>query len=61
MPANINPIETQTEIRRIDLNAGEKLETNIKTECDTLGAAGYQLCGCFVVASQLVLLFQLTR
>lgn len=60
--ANTASIETQTQCRRITLNPPPaNLDQSITSLCDTMGAAGYQLCGTFVLGSELILVFELTR
>lgn len=60
--ANTQPIDTQTQSRRITLNPPPPdLNQSIRTLCDTMGAAGYQLCSTFVLGTELVLVFELTR
>jgi hypothetical protein len=59
--ANTAPIETQTEVRRISLATTVNLEQRIQQTCDTMGAAGYQLCASFSEGGELILIFQLTR
>jgi hypothetical protein len=59
--ANTAPIDTQTEVQRINLATTLNLEQRIKQNCDNMGSAGYQLCASFVQNGELILIFQLTR
>ena len=56
---NTAPIDTQTKVIRIDLTGD--VETQIRAECDRMGALGYELRAAFVQGGNLVLIFQLTR
>lgn len=60
--ANTTPIDTQTQCRRITLNPPPpNLDQSVADACDTMGAAGYQLCGTFILGTELILVFELTR
>jgi hypothetical protein len=52
-------INTQTQVA--DLSAtSPTLKTDIATKCDNMGAAGWILCGTFVVGTTLYLVFEQT-
>jgi hypothetical protein len=59
--ANTTPIETQTQCRRISLAPEPDLNQRLTALCDTMGAAGFLLSASFVIGTELVLVFQLTR
>ena len=59
--ANTTSIDVQTETRRIPLVPKTDLDTRLKQLANVMGAAGYQLCATFVVETELVIVFQLTR
>ena len=49
---------TKTKIKKITISAGSDIFQSIQEECDTLGAAGYNLVSSFVIDDSVVLIFQ---
>lgn len=48
----------ETEIRKITIKNTPNLNERIKTECNEMGDIGYHLVASFVLADELVLIFQ---
>jgi hypothetical protein len=55
-------INTQTQTRRIPTSPAvtPNLENALNGICDLMGAAGYILCGTFILGADLVLVFEQT-
>lgn len=52
-------IETETEVRRIELAQIHDIAESIKYECDKMAILGYDLASSFVLNDEVVLIFTL--
>lgn len=52
-------IETETEVKRIELAQVHDIAESIKYECDQMAILGYELASSFVLNDELVLIFKL--
>ncbi len=59
MPANNNPIATQTRVKKIKFDGS--FSKNIKNYSDTIGAQGYLLQSTFLADGWVICLYQRTR